>query len=149
MGFLGTFNEFWTEGVKTFSEDDWVYLLGIDTLYSDRFPTADCTNFLDSIKNRFDIYYVTSRPDSVRLTTEQYLKRFKFPFQENLIFQNDKVNVARLLGLSYAVDDRAEQVESLSSVCTAIMVAKPWNKHIWNEYPTVFSLMEILNYLED
>ena len=149
MNFQGTFNDFWTSGVTSFSTETWTYLLGIDTLYSNRFPTADCINFLEAIKNRFEIYYITSRPKSIKLTTEQYLRRFKFPFNENLIFNDNKVNVARLLGLSYAVDDRASQIESLSKVTTAIIVAKPWNKHIWNDYPTVFSLMDILDYLED
>jgi len=148
-GYEGTCTDFWTTEYKKFDEEWWNSIVTIDIFYSDRQPTKDCFNFLDNIKDRFEIYYITGRPNCVKTTTEQYLRRFKFPFRDNLIFSNDKVNVARLLKLSYAVDDLPNQVESLSKVTRTIMVAQPYNKELWDTYTTVHSLTEILNYLED
>lgn len=147
--YAGSFNDFWTKEIVKFDPDWWKYICSLDILYSDRPPVSDCLLFLDRIKDRFEIYYITARPECVKTTTEQYLKRYKFPFQENLIFTDDKANVARRLKLNYAIDDLPAHVEALHKVTKVFMIAKPWNVHIQDKYTTVKSLTEILALLED
>jgi uncharacterized HAD superfamily protein len=147
--YTGSFNEFWTEGVSKFDTAWWEYTCSLDILYSDRPPVNDCLFFLNNIKDKFEIYYITSRPECVKTTTEQYLKRYKLPFRDNLILTDDKVNVARRLKLTYAIDDLPAHVEALSKITKVFMMAKPWNIYIQNKYITVKSLTEILNLLED
>lgn len=147
-GFSGTQNKFWHEESKKVTDRDWEFICGIDTLYSGVVPSKDCTDFIASIQDRFIIYYITSRPLSVKLTTEQFLRRHHFPFQENLMFTDDKVSVARLLKLDYMIEDKPKNVIDLSKVVFTIMKAQPWNEVIQNEYPTVRNLMQSLKYLE-
>lgn len=145
-GFEGSFDEFWSgDAQKSLPYD---YLMGVDIFYSSAFPTKDVVSFLDYVKDRFNIYYITARPESVRLTTEQYFRRYNFPYVDNLIFSHDKVPVARKLGLDYMIEDSAPNVIKLSDVVFTILVARPWNRHIQNEYPTIRNLMESIKYLE-
>lgn len=148
-GFDGTYLEFWTNFYKTLSDEEFNYLIGIDTLYSNMIPTKNCKEFLNQVKDRFEIYYLTSRPESVRTTTEIYLNRHDFPFKDNLIITKDKVNFARKLRLSYAIDDSKIQVEELSKVTFTILIAQPWNKDIQLEYPTAYGVLDALKYMED
>lgn len=147
-GFSGSQNKFWYEESKAVPDNVWEFICSIDTLYSNVLPSKDCKDFIASIKDKFTLYYITSRPLSAKLTTEQYLRRHHFPFQENLIFTQDKVSVARLLKLDYMVEDMPRNVIDLSKVVLTIMMARPWNQSIQNEYPTVHSLMESMKYLE-
>ena len=147
--YIGSYTNFWTNEYKNITDAGWEFLINVDIFYSSQMPTEDCMNFLNNIKYRFDIYYLTSRPDYVKVTTEQFLKRYKFPFRDNLIFTNDKVSDARRLKLSYCLDDMPHHVEALAKVTNVIMIAQPWNKGIWDVYPTAHSLMSALQYLED
>lgn len=148
-GFDGTDSSFWTTFYKTIPDDEFNFITQIEFLYTNRQPDADCRSFIDCVKDRFEIYYITARPSIARLTTEQYLRKYNFPFQENLIFTDDKVNAARLLKLDYFIEDMPNHVKALSDVVFTIMRSRPWNKDIWYEYPTVTKLMESMQYLED
>jgi 5'(3')-deoxyribonucleotidase len=145
--YCGTYNDLWGKDYLKFTDADWEYLTKIDTFYSSQIPTVDCVNFLDKVKDLFDIYYVTSRPEYVKLTTEQYLKRYKFPFRENLIFTNDKVNTARRLRADFCIDDLPKHIEGLSKVSKVVMIAQPYNKEYQDKYPTSRTLMGTLQYL--
>jgi len=145
----GTYTEFWSEEYKNITPEGWTFLTNVDIFYSSQFPTKDCINFLNNVKYRFDLYYITSRPESVKVTTEQYLERYRFPFRDNLIFTDDKVNEVRRLKISYCIDDMPCHIEALSKVSTIIIRAQPWNRDLWDKYPTAHSLMSALQYLED
>lgn len=142
--FRGTYNEFWSTYIQQVSEEELCYLAGIDTLYSNMPPTRDCIDFLDVLKDLFEIFYVTSRPDSVRATTELFLEKHKFPFKENLIFTPNKDNFARLHKFSFAVDDVQQHLEKYSKVTTPILFAQPWNRAIRDNFIVVRNLMEIV-----
>lgn len=147
-GYTGTLNEFWQIECLKFDEDFWNYIIEVDIFYSDRSPTKDCEDFINVVKDKFEIYYITARPDYVKTTTEQYLRRHNFPFLDNLIFTHDKVNMARKLQLSYMLEDNIKQIEGLSKVTNAILIAQPYNKEIWDKYPTAHSLMSALQFME-
>lgn len=146
--YTGSYSKFWSEYYKTFSDEMWDYLTGVDIFYSSQQPTKECVNFLNSIKYKYDIYYITSRPNLVRTTTKQYLRKYNFPYKDNVIFTDDKANVSRLLQLTYCIDDMPHNVESLSKVTNVIMIAQPWNTELWEKYNTAHSLNGVLKYLE-
>lgn len=145
----GSYETFWKDYKSIVSEDDLEYYASIDTLYSNMMPTCDCLSFLDQIKDRFNIFYITSRPVLVKTTTEAYMRRYSFPQRDNLVFTYDKGSYARRLRLSYFVEDSQKNAEELRAITTVILMAQPWNKPVWYEYPTVRNLNEILQYLED
>ena len=112
-------------------------------------PTPECTNFLNKVKYRFDIYYITGRPNSVKTTTELFLKRYKFPFRENLIFTEDKANTCRRLQIDYYIEDLPVNMKVLSKIANTIMIARPYNKEYRDTYTTASSLKDSLRFLED
>jgi uncharacterized HAD superfamily protein len=146
--YKGSFDTLWSKDYLNFSKEDWEYLVNVDIFYSSQFPTDDCMNFLDKVKYRFDIYYLTGRPIYVKTTTEQFLRKYRFPFRDNLIFESDKINTARRLRADYCVDDLPENLEILSKVSKVVMVAQPYNKEYRNIYPTAYNLMGVLPFLE-
>lgn len=146
--YTGTWTEFWTVETKKLDDAWWKFLTENNILYSDRPPTDDCMYLLDWLKDRYEIFYITSRPDSVKLTTEQYLRRYKFPYQENLIFNKDKASEARLHKIVYALDDFPASIDALSTVCNVVVMAKPWNREYWDKFPTIHNLKEFSNCLE-
>lgn len=143
----GTYETLWGKDYLSFTNEYWEFITNVDFFYSSQLPTEDCVNFLNEIKDRFEIYYVTSRPLYVKLTTEQYLRRYNFPFQENLIFSNDKVNTARLIRADYCIDDLPKHIEGLSKVSKVVMIAQPYNKEYQEIYPTSQTLMGTLKYI--
>lgn len=145
--YTGTYNDLWGRDYLSFSDADWEYLTKIDTFYSSQIPTVDCVNFLNKVKFLFDIYYVTSRPLYVKLTTEQYLKRYKFPFRENLIFTEDKINTARRLRADYCIDDLPKNLEGLCKVSKVVMIQQPYNVEYRDKYPSSKTLMGTLPFL--
>ena len=146
--YQGTYNRLWSIDHKYIKDSEWEFLTNIDFLYSCECPTPDCLSFLDNVKYRFDIYYVTNRPDYVKLTTEQYLRRYKFPFRYNLIFTQDKVNTARRLQADYFLEDRIDNAEALRKVTNVVLMAQPYNKEHWDTFNTAHSLMGALQFLE-
>jgi uncharacterized HAD superfamily protein len=147
--YKGSFNKLWEVDYKLLNDADWEFLTNVDYFYSSQVPTKDCVDFLNDVKFRFDIYYVTGRPIYVKTTTEQFLKRYKFPFRDNLIFADDKVNTARRLKADYFIEDMPRHLEGLSKITNVIMMAQPYNKEYWDTYLTVHSLKSALQYLED
>lgn len=148
-GYTGTYNKLWSEDYKEFSEDYWNYLASIDTLYSSCLPTTDCINFISWAKDRYEIYYITSRPPLVRLTTEQYFSRYNFPYLDNIIFESDKVNTARLLKLQYFIEDLPASILPLSKVTNIIVKAQPYNIDLWEMFPTTQSLMGAIKFMSN
>lgn len=147
--YTGTKNDLWERDHLKFSAGDWEFLTNIDIFYSSQLPSTDCVTFLNKVESLFsDIYYVTSRPGLVKTTTEQYLRRHKFPFRENLIFESDKVNTARRVKADYFIEDMPRHLSGLSKVTNVIMIAQPYNKEYWDVYPTAHSLMSTLQFME-
>lgn len=146
--FSGSFRDFWLKFFPSLTKEFQKYILDIPLYYTAISPSKDVLAFLNRVKNEYEIYYVTSRPESVRLTTEQYLRRYNFPFRENLIFSNDKESTARLLKADYAVDDFVSHIEKLSRVTTAILFARPWNEESWDKYPTAKVFDDVLEFME-
>jgi uncharacterized HAD superfamily protein len=146
--FKGSFREFWIDYIPSLSKELQKYIVEIPIYYAANSPSKEVLNFLNKIKESYEIYYVTSRPESVRLTTEQYLRRYKFPYKENLIFTDDKSSVARILKVDFALDDFSSHIEKLSKVTTAILFAKPWNKDSWDKYPTARTFFDVLEFME-
>lgn len=146
--YTGTFNDFWTTEYKSFSKEDWEYLTNVDIFYSSQFPTEECKVFLSELQKKFEIFYITGRPKSVKTTTEQFLKKHNFPFQENLIFTDDKIVSARRYMLCLCVDDRPEILTGLQTVADVVMIAQPYNIDYWDKFPTAHSLISALKLIK-
>ena len=146
-GYTGSYTEFWGEFYKTITKDEWEFLTHVDFFYSNKLPSKKLLEFLEKVASSYEIFYISSRPGDVGLTTEQYLKRYNFPFRENLILTDDKSSIARLYKVKYFIDDQPKHLESLSKVTKVAMKLQPYNHDYVNMYTTVSTFEDMLAFL--
>lgn len=138
-----TYDEFWRNHVQMYNHMWWDNMCKVDFLYSTQIPRKEELDFLKEISKTYKIYYITSRPIEVKLTTEQYLNRYEYPQRENLIFTKEKGLVCNSLGVTFMLEDQPHHIKDLigAGVETVIM------NQIWNEQAQ-FSCKRINNLLE-
>lgn len=116
------------------------YIVNIDTIYTSFVPESRLIQLLNKLGEKYSLYYITARPDSVRRITEKYLRDFHFPQDTNLIFSKDKDTMARLLKLDYFVEDSVKNAEKLKNICTTFLVKTPYNETYSGEVPMLNSI---------
>ena len=143
LGYNGTYKEFWLEFFPSLSQERRNYIITIDTLYDTKVPHKSVMDFLEYCEeNSHAIYYLTSRSTDLERITRRYLSRNNFPSQDNLVMTVDKASACRLFGVTHFLDDFTKQVEAVSKVTNAYLMAKMWNRNAHNRLPTVHSLEE-------
>ena len=143
LDYGGTYRQFWTEYFPSLTQERRNYLVSIDTLYDTKVPTQSVMDFLEFCERSSDaVYYLTSRSKDLERITRRYLSRNNFPSQDNLVMTTDKASACRLFGVTHFLDDFTQQVESVSKVTNAYLMAKLWNKDAQHRLPTVHSLEE-------
>jgi uncharacterized HAD superfamily protein len=141
-GYTGTQYEF-SFALNTFPEEELEYLCTISHIYEAITPDKKLLISLNNIAKRYNIFYITARPECARKATEDYLKNYRFPFSENLILTKSKGIIARLLNLTYFVDDREFYVEDAAKVSTAFLFERPWNIDKREGLNTIRSIQEL------
>lgn len=143
MGYSEDYLSFWTKYIPSLSKEKQDYIVSIPILYETKIPSSSIMEFLKfASENAGSIYYITSRALELDRITRRYIRKYDFPFQDNLIFTNDKATACRLYGVTHFLDDFVIHVKSTSKVAESYLMAKPWNKEYQEELPTVFSLKE-------
>jgi uncharacterized HAD superfamily protein len=122
--------ELWRDPYKYLPESEWSYIALLPTLYYTIIPSEKILQTirnLDSEKN--NIYYITNRySEDVKRVTEKYLKDYSFPQAGNLIFTDDKSQMARILEIDVFVEDKPKNLESLVGLCRTIGIEQLWNE---------------------
>lgn len=142
MNYGGTYQQFWLDYIPSLNKERENYIMSIPIPYETSIPSPRIREFLDYIKDRCEAYYITHRPEELERITRKYLRDYSFPFQDNLIMTGDKVTACRLYGVTHFIDDFANQVEKVSAVADAYLMAKPWNIDYQDKLKTVHSLKE-------
>lgn len=145
MKYEGDYNTFWLEYIPSLSKEKQNYICELPFLYDCQVPRKCVIDFLNYAKENSEIYYITHRPDSVETVTRRYLRRYNFPFQDNLIITGDKVTACRLVGVTHFLDDFPKQVEAVSAVAESYLMAKPWNIDYRDQFKTVYGIKEFQN----
>ncbi len=148
-GYTGESYYFWTTYIPSRPNSEMEFICQINVLYSSKTPSKEQRQIPELLSKHHVIYYITSRPESARLTTEMYLRKHKFPFHENLIFTQDKATVARARKIDWFLDDNVKHVRDLSKVTRAVLFARPWNRDYWEKFRTIFSLREFYKMIGD
>lgn len=139
-----SFEKFWTEINRFYSNLGQENLIRIRHLYN--FKTIDPLNLqlLRDLDKRGDsIFYITARPKEMKLDTEVWLKRNHLPQKENLIFSKDKTIPITLNKINYHIDDNKRTALECSKYTNIILVKKPWNIDICNDFICVHDVYEI------
>lgn len=104
------------------------YLVTIPTIYQTCTPNVNDLNAINSLKEKAEFFYITARPDSIRLVTEKFLTINKFPNYSNLYFTKDKGLYTRILSLDYFIDDMAKYVDKIPKPTKVFLLNTPWNQ---------------------
>ena len=121
------------------------YLTTLPVIYETFAARKEDVEALHSIKDICEFFYVTARPESIRLVTERFLLKSNFPHYYNLWFTKEKDAVSRLLNLDYFVDDMPKYVDQVSTTAKAYLMSTPWNQNSREEINVVFSVKEFIN----
>lgn len=143
LDYGGTYSEFWLDYIQNASQERQDYLMNLPFLYESVVPHKCVTEFLKFAKeNATDIYYITHRPKDMEVVTRRYLKRYNFPYPDNLFMTGDKATTCRYLGVTHFLDDHIKHVKAVSAVADSYLMAKPWNREFRDDFNTVYSLKE-------
>lgn len=141
-----TYQKFWTEIDQNYSSL-WIYnLLRHLPLYDKvniNFYDLTLLEYLSDIGD--NIYYITSRPKSSVFVTNNWMMWNKLPQTYNLIFSKNKKVPVSLYEIDYFIDDDIKYIKDLENYTNVIVKKKIWNKDVWDIYPTINNLTEILD----
>lgn len=118
---------FWTKW-KVEHEDILTDLVNITAFYDNGTPYTGLLNMLERLSEKYNIYYITSRPSNVEEITAKYLFAWGFPDFQNLIFTKDKPQVIKALDIKYYVEDRVELAVAMHPYTKVFLVDKPYNE---------------------
>lgn len=145
-GITKTYLEFWREYTKY--EELLKYVVTLPDLYEKGIPSKEVLDTLNKLDSEgHTIYYITTRPEEVTRITENFLARYNFPQDFNLVITKDKDKYARLFKLDLFVDDRIHVVEKLKTLCTVLLMNQPWNEEV-EGFTRIYNFKEILNYVK-
>jgi 5'(3')-deoxyribonucleotidase len=139
----GTDHEFWKHIDKYLTPSEQDYIVTVQDLYYRFSPSPRLLKLLEALDKKFNIFYITARPPEVQMVTEKYLRDFKFPQKENLIFSKDKDVHARLLNLQYFVEDSVRNAEKLKNICITFLVRTPYNEDYEGDLKVIDSVFEL------
>lgn len=142
LNYNGTYDEFWLDYIHNVSKEKQDYLIGLPMPYETSIPSKKIMEFLKFADENSEVYYITHRPTHLERVTRRYFRNHDFPQQDNLFITDDKLTTCRYLGVTHFLDDFVSNVEKVSFVAEAFLMAKPWNKESQDEYKTVHSLKE-------
>jgi len=123
-------------------------MVNILPLYSAFMPDKVILDFLNRISKKNDLFYVTHRPLSALLSTEQYFKKYNFPCRDNLCFERKEVAV-RAYDIEYFVEDLPRNVDKIKNLTQVFMVKRPWNRYYKdNKVIPINHVTELEGYLD-
>ena len=139
------FYDFWKDATEhVFSTHLGNFWLTNNLFYTQRDIRPDFLEVIDVISKSYDVYYVTSRVKSAWNATRYWFKRNNMPFEDNLYFADDeKLPLILKHDIDIFVEDRIKHVLELRNHTDVILVRQPWNEMIWNEVPTIASVLEL------
>jgi len=141
--FSGTTDDFHRNLSEYWEKFNLDWLVENAQLYQAFIPSQELMGILSRLADKYEIYYISSRPESVFRVTQKYLREYGFPNQENLYFSTDKETLARFFGLSYFVDDNVVYAESLDRVCMSLLMSTPYNEKYHGNYHRINTMKDL------
>jgi uncharacterized HAD superfamily protein len=75
----------------------------------------------------WEIFYLTNRPEEVKVTTYNWLEDSHVPYLDNLYFVDKKSSIIRFENIDYHIDDRGKCIEDIKNFCSSYLISTPWN----------------------
>lgn len=141
---------FWSEKYKEYSDSWWDNVVRFEHLYGTTPLKPEDKILLEKLSKKYEIFYVTKRPEWVRFATESWFRRYELPQRENLIFTTkDKSLICNSLGIQVAVEDMLSYAKDLmeNGVLT-IIKRMPYNeKSLQKDWLVINSFTEAERFL--
>jgi hypothetical protein len=143
-GITVDYRTFWLEIVPKYSSMKAHNLTSLEHLYSNMPPTKELVDYVNYLCKKYDVFYLTSRPDCVKFTTRASMERWGFANLDKLYLVNGgKRDVVLREKPDVFVDDRDKVIEELCDIVKVVVVAHPWNEKYQNVFPTIRNIMEL------
>lgn len=146
-------DSFWKKVVSgkiEYNETFWYNLVRIETLYASYVPTQKEVEALNKLAERYSIVYITNRNTDVSYITTKWLKKYAIPYYDSVFFvEGTKKDLVRYLMCDYFVDDRIKNILELVTVTKPIIHKQPYNELLWEKYPTIDSIIELPEKLQE
>jgi uncharacterized HAD superfamily protein len=120
---------FWKSEYKKYNNLWWENQIRVPFLYSTQIPSKETLETLEQLDKCYEIYYISARPQEVKLVTEQYLAKYEFPQRENLVFTSNKGLYCNAHNIHIAIEDQVHHICSLlANEVNVIAVRHPYNE---------------------
>lgn len=144
-----SFEDFWLDYIR---KDEHkmlaAFLTKVPIFVTNLIMSEPMRNMLWNLAKTNEIFYITARPQEVHFGTEWWIKTSKVPNPENLIFAKDKLPYIIEHDIDYFIEDMTKHAIALRKHTNVILVEKPWNTIIQDEFPTIHSVLELPKIME-
>ncbi len=148
-GFNVPYGRFWTEWINNSKHRMLAdFLVKAPVFVTTIIMSEPMREMLWGLAKNSELFYITARPKEAHFGTRWWIKTSKIPNPENLFFAQDKLPLIINHEIDYFVEDRTKNALALQNHTKVILVAKPWNELIQEEFPTIQSVLELPELLE-
>ena len=146
-GLSQNFKNFWTEeraGYSIFKKEFWHNMVRIPPLY-EVFDIKESDKIvLDKLAKKFELIYVTHRPNEIKFVTDEWFGRNEIPYFYNIYFVKDKSIPISKHQCIYFIDDDVRNIVELENITNAILFKREWHTDENLKYPYISNLGELL-----
>jgi len=124
-----SFEDFWRKGIDdTLPKLYMKNLVRNPLLLEIKIPNPELIEMLNRLASKWDIEYISSRPEELFRVTSRYLRKYKFPEADTLILSDTIITDIRLANFDYYIEDRSDIANQLAKFTKVILVSRPYNK---------------------
>ena len=96
-------------------------LVEVPMFYSQRDIRSHVLEVVNELAKMYQIFYITTRPESARSATLNWIERSKLPYASNLIITQNKKPYISMLECDYFVDDKHKTIDDIKDITNAIL----------------------------
>ena len=145
-----SYNEFWTDWIDQEEHAGLAnFLVNTPIFVTKLIMSEPMREMLWTLAEDFEIFYITARPKDVHFGTEWWIKTSRIPNPENLFFAKNKLPLIINHEIDYFVEDMTKHALALQNYTKIILVEKPWNVIIQEEFPTIQTVNQLPELLEN
>jgi uncharacterized HAD superfamily protein len=149
-GFDVPYDEFWTDWIDRDEHANLANFLVKTPIFVTKLVMPDSMrDTLWELARKNELFYITARPRDVHFGTRQWMKMSRIPNTDNLIFAEDKLPHIIEHNIDYFVEDMTKHALALQNHTRIILVEKPWNRIIQEEFPTIQSVTQLPEIMEN
>ena len=94
------------------------------------------------------LFYVSQRPRHLEFTTKAWVTHEKLPQEDNVfVVETSKRDAVIVNQIDLFVDDAPRHVEELQEFCKVVLVRRPYNRDIQENFECIDSILQLGEYI--